>query len=66
MQVRTDMSVGDFLSATEALIAPVDAFFDKVFVMCEDEALRRTRLSLLRDLAALQTGVLDFSELPGF
>lgn len=31
------MSVPAFLAAAEPLTAPLDAFFDKVFVMCEDE-----------------------------
>jgi glycyl-tRNA synthetase beta chain len=34
-----------------ALRAPVDAFFDGVMVMAEDEALRRNRLALLQRLA---------------
>lgn len=65
-QVTPDMSVADFLAATEPLIAPLDAYFDKVFVMCEDEAKRRGRLALLRDVAALPRGILDLAELPGF
>ena len=36
-QIAPGMSVPAFLAATEPLIAPLDAFFDKVFVMCEDE-----------------------------
>jgi hypothetical protein len=39
-QVSSDMDVPAFLVATEQLIAPLDAFFDKVFVMCEDEVRR--------------------------
>lgn len=31
------MSVPAFLAAAEPLIMPLDAYFDKVFVMCEDE-----------------------------
>eukprot|EP00887_Chlorella_sp_A99_P006103 scaffold22.g6103.t1 len=79
-QVRPDMSVPAFLEAAEALIAPLDAYFDKarrrflsysaqplpVFVMAEDPALQRNRLALLRDVAALPRGILDLSQLPGF
>lgn len=36
-QVSADMPVAGFLSAAEPLIAPLDAYFDKVFVMCDDE-----------------------------
>lgn len=38
----------------------------QVFVMCEDEAVRRNRLAFLRDLAALPKGVMDMAQLPGF
>ncbi len=38
----------------------------QVFVMCEDEALRRNRLALLRDLAGITAGLADLSQLPGF
>ncbi len=31
------MSVPDFLAAVEPLIAPLDSFFDAVFVMCEEQ-----------------------------
>lgn len=36
-QVTPDMPVPDFLAAAEPLIAPLDAYFDKVFVMCDNE-----------------------------
>ena len=65
-RVAPGMAVGDFLAAAEGLVSPLDAYFDKVFVMCEDEGLRRSRLALLRDLAALPRGILDLAELPGF
>lgn len=65
-QLRPDMSVAQFLSACEALIQPIDAFFDKVFVMAEDISVRNNRLALLRDVAGLTRGVVDLSQLPGF
>jgi len=64
--LSSGMSVPDFLAATNPLIAPVDAFFDKVFVMAEDPAVRANRLALLQQVASLQDGVVDFSQLPGF
>jgi len=38
----------------------------QVFVMCDDAAVRQSRLALLRDVAALPRGILDLAELPGF
>ena len=40
----------DELRSLAPLKAPVDAFFDKVMVNAEDEALRRNRLTLLNEL----------------
>jgi glycyl-tRNA synthetase beta chain len=45
------------------LKAPVDAFFDKVMVMVDDEKLRRSRLALLRDLRDAMNRVADISKL---
>ncbi len=42
----------------------LDAFFDKVLVLCEDEALKQNRLALLRQLNALFLIMADFSHLP--
>lgn len=41
-------SVDGFLTAAEQLLVPVDAFFENVFVMNEDLAVRQNRLALLR------------------
>uniref|UniRef100_A0A061RBF6 glycine--tRNA ligase n=2 Tax=Tetraselmis sp. GSL018 TaxID=582737 RepID=A0A061RBF6_9CHLO len=60
------MAVGEFLETVSALSNPVDAFFDKVFVMAEDEAVRTNRLTMLRKVAELQNGIVDLSHLPGF
>ncbi len=57
---------GDYtaaLCAFAALRAPVDAFFDRVMVNADDEALRNNRLALLRDLHALMNQVADLSRL---
>lgn len=59
-------SVDDFLEAAEIMVPAIDAFFEKVFVMCEDSAVRANRIALLRDVAAFSKGVLDLSALPGF
>ncbi|KXZ51509.1 hypothetical protein GPECTOR_12g472 [Gonium pectorale] len=65
-KVNAGSSVSEWLSAAEPLLPAIDAFFEKVFVMCDDAAVRANRLALLRDLAALPRGVLDLSQLPGF
>jgi len=52
-----------YLKAFAVLKDPVDAFFDKVMVMVEDEALRRTRLALLADLRKAMNRVADISKL---
>ena len=51
------------LKALAVLKAPVDAFFDGVMVNAEDEALRRNRLALLRQLHAAMNQVADLSRL---
>lgn len=66
LQVDKDMSISDFLEATAGLIGPVDAYFDKVFVMTDNELIRCNRLALLRRIASLSDGILDFTQLPGF
>mmetsp|Transcript_20995 Transcript_20995/g.46001 ORF Transcript_20995/g.46001 Transcript_20995/m.46001 type:complete len:1090 (-) Transcript_20995:488-3757(-) len=65
-KLSPSMSIPDFLEACEPLNQPIDAFFDKVFVMCDDEAVRNNRLALLRDIAAVTRGVVDLAQLPGF
>ncbi len=64
--IGSGVAVGAWLEALLPLAEPVDAFFDSVFVMCEDEGVRANRLALLRDVAALSSGVLDLAQLPGF
>ncbi len=45
------------------LKSPVDAFFDGVMVMAEDEQVRANRMALLARLAGLFIGIADFSRL---
>ena len=52
-----------YLKSFAVLKAPVDAFFDQVMVMVEDEKLRRGRLALLRDLREAMNRVADLSKL---
>lgn len=55
---------GDYqtaLSALSALREPVDAFFDKVMVMAEDESVRNNRLAILAQLRQLFLKIADIS-----
>ena len=57
---------GDFagyLQTFAVLKSPVDAFFDTVMVMVDDDALRRNRLALLEDLRREMNRVADISKL---
>ncbi len=57
---------GDFtgyLKAFSVLKSPVDAFFDSVMVMVEDDKLRQNRLALLADLREQMNRVADISRL---
>ena len=52
-----------YLKTFAALKTPVDAFFDKVMVMVEQDALRKNRLALLSDLRKAMNRVADISKL---
>lgn len=49
------------LKKLASLKEPVDAFFDKVMVMDENQVVRMNRLSLLTHLNGLLQGVADIS-----
>lgn len=59
---------GEYTAAMKKLAAlrpAVDAFFDQVMVMVDEEAVRRNRLALLESLRNLFLNVADLSELQG-
>jgi glycyl-tRNA synthetase len=58
--------VDEFLNIVVKLIPFINAFFDKVLVMADDEKVRQNRLGLLQRIAALSTGIADLSKLEGF
>jgi glycyl-tRNA synthetase beta chain len=63
---RVKIGEKDFLAAlTEiaGLKSPVDAFFDGVMVMAEDERVRNNRLALLTGIAGLFGAIADFSRI---
>lgn len=53
------------MAALAALRSPVDAFFEKVQVNCDDERLRANRLRLLSMIADAMGGAADFSVIEG-
>ncbi|MSO85640.1 MAG: glycine--tRNA ligase subunit beta [Rhodospirillales bacterium] len=55
----------DAMRALSALRAPVDTFFDKVTVNCDDANLRVNRLRLLSRIRVALGGVADFSRIDG-
>jgi glycyl-tRNA synthetase beta chain len=62
------INVENFAGAMRALAdlrAPVDAFFDKVTVNTENEALRINRLHMLSEIRAATLNVADFTKIAG-
>jgi glycyl-tRNA synthetase beta chain len=53
------------LTSLASLRAAVDAFFDGVMVMADDQNLRNNRLALLEQLRCLFAQIADLSRLPG-
>lgn len=64
--VQPPRTVDEFLRVVEGLVPAINAFFDKVLVMAEDQPLRRNRLALVGRVAALSAGLADLSKLEGF
>ncbi|MDO8298903.1 glycine--tRNA ligase subunit beta, partial [Lacisediminimonas sp.] len=65
-QVEQAWAQGDFAGTLKALAqlrADVDAFFNEVMVMADDEALRNNRLALLAALHTVMNRVADISKL---
>jgi glycyl-tRNA synthetase beta chain len=61
--LRKKKDYGDALTLLSTAREFVDAFFDKVMVMVEDERLRANRLALLRTLLKEFSTIADFSEI---
>jgi len=59
-------SIGEFIEASQCLEDPMEEFFEKVFVMAEDEGVKRNRLAMMRDISRLPSGILDLKSLPNF
>jgi glycyl-tRNA synthetase len=54
-----------FTTAVSRIVAPTTRFFDEVFVMADDPALRAARLGLLATIRDLGAGLLDWTQLRG-
>jgi glycyl-tRNA synthetase len=52
-----------FAREAAPLVGPVHRFFDEVFVMADDPALRAARLGLLATVAGLGADLLDWPQL---
>ncbi|HEU0292453.1 MAG TPA: glycine--tRNA ligase subunit beta [Anaerolineales bacterium] len=59
-------TVDEFLEIVLRLIPSINAFFDKVLVMAEDQKVRQSRLALVGQIANLSRGIADLSKLEGF
>lgn len=65
-EISQDLDRGAFdkaLLTVATLKRPVDAFFDGVMVLTEDERLKQNRLALLREIADLFSIFADFSKI---
>jgi glycyl-tRNA synthetase beta chain len=62
-KLREEKNYAAALAQVSRLRQPVDAFFDKVMVMVDDEKVRANRLALLRDLLSEFSTIADFSEI---
>ena len=54
------------LESVKQLVPTINAFFDNVLVMADDEKLRQNRLGLLQKVVALLSAYADLSKLEGF
>lgn len=61
--IHPTVTIAAFVEAFDPLVQPIDDFFNTVFVMVENEAVRQNRLLLLKAIADLQLGIADFAEI---
>ena len=64
--ISESSSVDVFLNNLLPSIPAINAFFDSVLVMDEDQAVRENRLGLVQKVANLASGIVDLSKLEGF
>ena len=62
----TVQDVDGLLAILRPLAQPIAKFFDQVFVMVDDQAVRENRLALLQRIAALPAGIVDLTKVLGY
>ena len=55
----------DAMKLLSGLRQPIDRFFDKIMVNCEDKELRANRLRLLSSIRGSMDAIADFSAIEG-
>lgn len=65
-KIHPGIEVDEFFEYSSLFLQPLEDFFEHVFVMVDDEKLRKNRLALLQKIADLPRGIADLSVLPGF
>ncbi|XP_038874263.1 glycine--tRNA ligase, chloroplastic/mitochondrial 2 isoform X2 [Benincasa hispida] len=65
-EVHPGIEVDEFFEISSKLIEPLEDFFERVFVMVENEKIRKNRLALLKKIADLPRGIAVLSLLSGF
>ena len=61
-EIKTQADVENLIAALGALVSPINAFFDKIIVNDEDEAIRCNRLALLQLIISQMGYVADFTK----
>ncbi|XP_031501765.1 glycine--tRNA ligase, chloroplastic/mitochondrial 2 isoform X2 [Nymphaea colorata] len=65
-KIHGEIEIDDFVEISSVLLQPLEDFFNNVFVMVDDEGVRKNRLALLKRIANLPRGIADLTVLPGF
>ena len=61
-QMLTEAEISQIMAALSALETPINAFFDKIIVNDDDDAIRQNRLALLQKIIHLMSDIADFSK----
>ncbi|KAI9181153.1 hypothetical protein LWI28_011962 [Acer negundo] len=56
-KIHPGIEVDDFVEISALLVQPLEDFFNNVFVMVEEERIRKNRLALLKKIADLPKGL---------
>jgi len=65
-QLRNANDVDTFLTAFVPFVPVINAFFDEVLVMVDEDEIRENRLALLQRISEFSEGIADLSRLEGF